>query len=101
MGHVKFAADITVGGAGAKGAFTARALDADIPAVLRRGASEALGGRLDFFRAPLRWVSEEWESPSKSMIWGAIFLSVANFGRCRGGVERSPNFSASIAEWAC
>ena len=52
-GDVEFAADITVGIAGAKGNFTAFVLAADIPAFLRKGALEAMGGRLDFFRDTL------------------------------------------------
>ena len=43
MGDVRFAANITVGIAGAEGNFTAFVLDADIPASLRKGALEALG----------------------------------------------------------
>ena len=48
MGVARFAVDITADRAGAKGDFTAFVLDADIPALLRRGASEALGGQLEF-----------------------------------------------------
>ena len=44
-GDVCFAADITVGIAGAKGTFTAFVLDADIPALLCKGALEALAGQ--------------------------------------------------------
>ena len=44
LGEVSFAADTTVGATGCKAAFTAFALDADTPASLRKGASEALGG---------------------------------------------------------
>ena len=50
VGEVKHAADIKVGSAGRKGAFTAFVLDADIPALLRKGVLEALGGQLDFDR---------------------------------------------------
>ena len=48
IGEVCHAADITVGVAGVKGAFTAFVLDSDIPALLSKGASENLRGRLDF-----------------------------------------------------
>ena len=50
LGEVCFAADIPVGIAGCREAFTARVLEADIPAQSRKGALEALGGQLDFFR---------------------------------------------------
>ena len=50
VGAVRRAADILVGVAGNTGKFTAFVLDAGIPALLRRGAMEALGGRLDLLR---------------------------------------------------
>ena len=43
------ALEIPVGVAGNTRMFTAFALEADIPALLRKGAAEALGGQLDFF----------------------------------------------------
>ena len=46
-GVAQFAADIPVGFAGGRGAFTAFPLQADIPASLRMGALEALVGQLD------------------------------------------------------
>ena len=46
--EVKHAADIKVGISGRTGAATAFVLEADIPALLRKGASAALGGRLVF-----------------------------------------------------
>ena len=49
-GEVRFAADIRAGAAGDRGIFTAFALDADIPALLREEASEALKGQLGFAR---------------------------------------------------
>ena len=48
IGEVNREADIKVGIAGHKGAFTAFALDAEIPSLLRKGALEALGAQLDF-----------------------------------------------------
>ena len=47
-GEVRCAADIKVGIAGRRGAFTAFVLGAGIPALLRKGAPEALGDQLDF-----------------------------------------------------
>ena len=50
LGEVRHEADIPVGGAGNKGAFTAFALDADISAVLRKGAMEDWAGSWIFLR---------------------------------------------------
>ena len=50
LGEGRRAADTPVGIAGNKGEFAAFALEADIPALLRKGALEARGGRLDFSR---------------------------------------------------
>ena len=50
MGDVRFAADITVGVAVAKGDFAAFVLDADIPALLRSGALGSVGGQPEFYR---------------------------------------------------
>ena len=47
-GKVRFAADITVGTASCTGAFAALVLDADTPAILRRGALGAPRGQSDF-----------------------------------------------------
>ena len=47
VGEVKYAADIKVGVAARRGAFTTFVLDADIPALLCRWPLEALGGQLD------------------------------------------------------
>ena len=54
LGEVSHAADIPGGIAGNKGKCAAFALDADIPALLRKGAMEALGGQLDCSRGS--WV---------------------------------------------
>ena len=53
IGEVQYAANITVGIAGRKGAFTAFVMDAEIPALLRKGALEALGAQLDFAKDTL------------------------------------------------
>ena len=49
LGEVRQAAGIPVGIAGNRGRFTAFALGADISALLRKGAAEALGGQSDIF----------------------------------------------------
>ena len=53
LGEVRHAADIPLRIAGNKGKHAAFAPDADIPALLRRGALEALGGQLEFLRGSL------------------------------------------------
>ena len=50
LGEVRFAADIPVGVAGRKVEFTAFALEADIPELIRKRATEPLGGQPDFSR---------------------------------------------------
>ena len=50
-GQEHHAADFPAGVAGHRGMFTAFALEADIPALLRKGAMEALGGQWGFFCA--------------------------------------------------
>ena len=44
LGEVRHEADISLGGAGNRGKFTAFAPEANIPAFSRKGAMEALGG---------------------------------------------------------
>ena len=53
IGEARYAADITVGIAGYKGSFTAFVLDAEIPALLCKGALEALYAKLDFVKGTL------------------------------------------------
>ena len=53
LGEVRLAAEITVGLAGQGGTPAAFALEADIPALLRKGVLEVLGGQLDFSCAAL------------------------------------------------
>ena len=50
VGDVRYAADIPAGVAGDKGKLTAFDLDADIPALLCKGAAEALRGKWIFSR---------------------------------------------------
>ena len=70
VGEAKFAADIKVGIAGRRDPFTALVLEADIAALLRKGALEALGGHLDFLRDVPLMVHE----------MGHYVLSVVAFG---------------------
>ena len=48
IGEVQHESDIEVGIAGCRGAFMAFVLDAETPALLRKGALGALGAQLDF-----------------------------------------------------
>ena len=48
IGEVQFAANISVNSAGRRGAFATFVMDAEIPALLRKGARETLGAQLDF-----------------------------------------------------
>ena len=57
IGEVRYAADIVVGIAGRRGAFTAFVMDAEIPALLRKGALDALGAQLDFGKGALSLLS--------------------------------------------
>ena len=49
-GEVRYAADFSFGLAAACGDFAASLIDADIPALLREGAPQSLGGQLAFYR---------------------------------------------------
>ena len=53
LGEVRHAADIPVGIARSRRMLTASLLEADIPALLREGAAEELGGQLGFLRGSL------------------------------------------------
>ena len=101
MGDVEIAADITAGIAGPKGAFTDFALDAEIPALLRKGALEALRGRSDFSRGTPTLGSRGVGIPPKVNDMGHYILSVVDFDGRRSSRNRAPGFSASMAEWAC
>ena len=97
-GDVCFAADITVGIAGAKGTFTAFVLDADIPALLCKGALEALAGQLDSARNTLTLGTRGIEIPLKVNSMGHYILSVMDFPSGVGRVSPAPQLSASFLE---
>ena len=98
-GNVCFAADITEGTAGAKGALTAFALDADIPALLRKGALEALAGQLDFARNTLILGSRGIGIPHRVNAMGHYILSVDDFPADPVTPGVGSPFSASFSEW--
>ena len=62
---VRFAADTPVGISGCRRKFTAFALEAEIPALSREGATEALGGQLDFSRDVLTLRKQGADIPPK------------------------------------
>ena len=93
LGQVSQAADIPVGVAGSKGNFPAFALEADIPALLREGAVEALGRPPDFSRD----VSTLIKRVNRM---GHYILFVVDFGKDPSRCGRGPAVSASYFEWA-
>ena len=79
VGEVCHAADIAVGVAGFKGAFTAFVLDSDVPALLSKGALESLRGRLDFAQHALTLGTTGKVIPLQMSDMGHYILSVADF----------------------
>ena len=93
IGEVKHAADIKVGVAGRKGTFAAFVLDADIPALLRKGALEALGAQLDFDKDMLSLLRHGVRVPLGVNAMGHYIVSVVEFGR-------GPEVAASYFVWS-
>ena len=93
IGEVQNAADISVGIAGFKGTCTAFVMEAEIPALLCKGALEALGARLDFAKDALLLERRSTCVPLGLNAMGHYILSVAEFGtgRPKRGT-RSPVF---------
>ena len=89
IGEVEHESDIEVGNAGRRGAFTAFALDAEIPALLRKGALGALGAQLDFEKDTLSC----WRVPLRVNAMGRYVVSVVELGR-------RPHVAASYFEWS-
>ena len=98
-GNVCFAADIAAGCAGAKGAFTAFALDADIPALLCEKALEAPAGQLDFARSTLTLGSRGFGITPKVNAVGHHILSVVDFPAALARMGAASHFSAPLLEW--
>ena len=98
IGEVRYAADITVGIAGRKGSFTAFVLDAEIPALLCKGALEALSAQLDFAKGTL-WLERHGICvPLGLSDMGHYAMSVAEFRKGRPKRTRDPLLSASFFE---
>ena len=90
-------ADITVGVAGERGAFTAFALGADIPAFLRKGDAGAPGGRWDFLRGSLNLHRQGVQIPLRVNRAGHYSLRVADFRNDPSRIaSRRPDAPASF-----
>ena len=100
VGEVKFAADIEVGAPSSRGTFGAFLLEADNPALLRKGALEALGGQLDFARDVSAVRNHGVNFPLKVNEMGRRALSVVGFGTGPSCADRGPNLAESYCEWA-
>ena len=66
---------------GGKGACAACAPDAEIPALLRMGALEALGDRLDLEQGALSFTRHGVRVPLRANATGHYILSVVEFGK--------------------
>ena len=80
LGTVRHAADILVGVAGKESKFTAFALDADIPSLLREGVMEALSGQPGLSRYALALRKQGAAIPARANRMGRYILSVVDFG---------------------
>ena len=94
-----FAVYSPAGVSGCRGRLTAFVLWADIPAVVRTRALEAMGGHLDSSRDILTLRKQWADSPPGVNQIGHCILSVVacGWGRSRSGT--GPDFSASCFEW--
>ena len=87
---VKRAADIKVATAGRRGALTAFVLAADIPALLRKGALESLGGQLDFEHDISTIRNHGVKAPLSANDIGHYVLSAVEFGKGHPRADRGP-----------
>ena len=99
LGRVQFAADVPAGIAGGRGRFAALFLEAGIPALLRKGAVEAVGGRLAFASNALMLAEMGVAAPLKVSGAGRYVLRAASRGKERGKSVRGPNHSVSQYKW--
>ena len=89
LGEVRHAADIPVAIAGYRGMRTAFVLEADIPALLRKGAMEAIGGQLDFLHGSFNLRRRGAQIPPRVNRAGRCILSEVDFRR--GPSRRASN----------
>ena len=101
LGGVRHTADIPAGIAGDREMFTAFALDSDIPALLRKGFMEALGGQLDFSRGSLNLRRQRVRTPPRVNRAGQYILSVVDFRKGQSGsATKCPRASVSVLQLA-
>ena len=91
----RFAADISLEFAVCKGTFAASVLDADIPALLRKGAFGSLGGQLESPSDASSLRTQGVDIPLKVNQTGQCILSLVTFGGGRSGSWRGSKFPAS------
>ena len=80
LGEARCAADISLGIAGNRTKFTAFAVEADIPALLRKGAMGALGGQLVVSRDISTLRKQGADNPTRLDNLGPDVLSAVSFG---------------------
>ena len=95
FGEARNAADSPAGIVGGRGKFAAFFLGADIPALLRTGALEALGGQLGCARNVLTLGEMGVDVPLKVNGMGRFVLSPGLFGMGRKKSARGPTHWAS------
>ena len=95
IGEVRRGADIPAGVTWRKGKCTAFALDADIPALMRDGVMESLGGQSEFSRDSLVLVKQGVAIALRVNRVGRYILCVVDFGEDASRQVRGPAVSAS------
>ena len=84
VGDVRRAASIPIAIAGATGHFMANVVDADVPALLGKEASETLGGHLNFCERVLTLASLGADVPLEMIPAGRYLLNVVDFPESTG-----------------
>ena len=100
LGEVRHAADTPLGTAENRGKFSASVLDADFPALSRKGSMEALAGQLDFPRDAPALRKQGATIPLRVNRMGRYFLTVVDFSKDESREVRGPVVLASDFEWA-
>ena len=95
IGDVRYASDIKVGTPGSSGAVAAFVLEADVAALLRAGALEALGGQLDSARDALTIRNYGVDILLKVNEMGRYVLSVISPRDGPSCADRGPEWAAS------
>ena len=100
LGEVRSASDMIVGAAGCEGSLAALAAEADIPALLRKGPSEALGSQSGLSCDVLTLRRQRAGILLKVNRMGHSVLSVGAMGDGPPRLGRGPKLAASFIEWA-